>query len=274
MKYKTFRALVMGGGLLAGFGACWAVCSADEPLPRAARPGAADAASAGGGAGNPASRFAASPGLRDVDRDMLALLRSPVVEKIKDGTAGKPYKINLYSDDRVRFNRAKVDLDRDEKADESWSFDAEGNITRKVAPADDEHYTQTLRLDLMSGWLDLTTGALPQADASRTPTPAAGVGTGGGTGPRDIDRDMAALLKMPVQQKIKDATKGKPYKINLYSDDGLRFQRAKVDLDRDDKWDESWTFGADGSTERQVAPADDERYAEVWVLHAGTWTKK
>lgn len=47
-----------------------------------------------------------------------------------------------------------------------------------------------------------------------------------------------ALLSQPVQEKIKDATKEKPYKANLYSDDGARWNHAKVDLDRDDKDDE------------------------------------
>ena len=73
---------------------------------------------------------------------------------------------------------------------------------------------------------------------------------------------------------VKDAIKGKPYKVNLYSDDGTHFTRVKLDLDRDDKWDESWTFDADGGIERKVAPADDENYSETWLLDHGAWKKK
>src|SRR5439155_1488816 len=58
---------------------------------------------------------------------------------------------------------------------------------------------------------------------------------------RPVDQDALALLARPVGGKMKDATAGKPYKINLYSDDGRRWSRLKVDLDRDDRWDESWT---------------------------------
>lgn len=86
---------------------------------------------------------------------------------------------------------------------------------------------------------------------------------------REVDTLMLALLQRPVQDKIKDASKGRPFKINLYSDDGTRFNRAKVDLDRDDRWDEKWTFKPDGSTEREVAPNDDENYQLRFVLEAG-----
>jgi hypothetical protein len=93
-------------------------------------------------------------------------------------------------------------------------------------------------------------------------------------GLRAVDNDMMALVKGPAQEKVKDATKGKPYKINLYSDDGQRFNRAKVDLNSNDKWDESWTFDASGSIERKAAPADDENYTQVYSLVGGAWKLK
>lgn len=87
-------------------------------------------------------------------------------------------------------------------------------------------------------------------------------------GLRDLDVLMLALIEQPVQAKIKDASRGRPFKINLYSDDDTRFNRAKVDLDRDDQWDEKWTFKPGGVIEREVAPNDDENYAERFVLEA------
>ncbi len=72
-------------------------------------------------------------------------------------------------------------------------------------------------------------------------------------------------------KKLKDAAKGKSWKVNLYQDDGeSTMNRAKVDIDRDDKWDEKWTFKADSVT-RKVAPADDEDYTEVFAWDGGTW---
>ncbi len=75
--------------------------------------------------------------------------------------------------------------------------------------------------------------------------------------------------------KIKDASKGAPYKVNLYQDaDSPVMNRAKVDYDRDEKWDEKWTFAPDGSVEREVAPADDENYTESWIYRNDGWSRK
>lgn len=71
--------------------------------------------------------------------------------------------------------------------------------------------------------------------------------------------------------KVKDVFKGRSYKINLYQDDGhSTVNRAKVDLDRDDKWDEKWTFDV-GRISKQVAPDDDENYTRTFVRQGDTW---
>lgn len=80
---------------------------------------------------------------RELDDAVMGLLSRPVEEKIKDAIRGQRYKVNLYSDDKVRWNRAKVDLDRDDKFDEKWDFKPDGAVERQVAPADDEVYTET-----------------------------------------------------------------------------------------------------------------------------------
>lgn len=91
-------------------------------------------------------------------------------------------------------------------------------------------------------------------------------------GPDAREVDVLLLLdwngRSISERKQKDVTKGKPYKVNVYQDVGHdRVNRAKVDLDRDDKWDEKWTFEPDGGVTRQVAPADDESYTvqERWA---------
>jgi hypothetical protein len=290
MKYRTFRNIVSMvlflalGGTCYGCYAWWQKSLADEEFARrdaarreeaeaarrreedaarlAQRSAAATEASAPV-SGGPAAWLSAS-GLRDVDRDALTALQRPVTDKIKDAAKGKPWKINVYADDGQRFNRLKIDLDRDEQDDETWTIFADGHIERKVSSKDDGSFDRAFRLE-MSGWVDM------QAPTAATATPATTTTTGG---LRPVDRDMLALVgSLTPTEKVKDATKGKPYKINLYSDDGRRFNRAKVDLDRDDKWDESWTWkGSD--IERQVAPADDERYTEVWLLTGDVWKKK
>lgn len=292
MKYRTFRNIVSMvlflalGGTCYGCYAWWQKSLADEEFARrdaalreeaeaarrrkedaarlAQRVAAATTASAPV-SGGPAAWLSAS-GLRDVDRDALTALQRPVTDKIKDAAKGKAWKINVYADDGQRFNRLKIDLDRDEQDDETWTIFADGHIERKVSSKDNGSFDGAFRLE-MSGWVDM------QAPAAATAAPAATTTTTAG-GLRPVDRDMLALVgSLTPTGKVKDATKGKPYKINLYSDDGQRFNRAKVDLDRDDKWDESWTWkGSD--IERQVAPADDERYSEVWLLSGEAWKKK
>lgn len=76
--------------------------------------------------------------------------------------------------------------------------------------------------------------------------------------------------------KIKDAIPGQ-VKVNLYADGGQGVNRAKLDLDRDDKFDEKWTFERAGGTwkvKRQVAPNDDEKYTLEYRLQEGRWVQK
>ncbi len=306
MKYRNFRnivALVLFaslGGTCYGCYGCWQRALAQEEADRrtaqkafeeqraqdeAAAAAAAlaearraaevvqsSAADAAMRTKTPGAYWSRAPGLRAIDKEVLLVLDRPVVEKIKDASSGKPYKINAYSDDKKRFNRLKIDLDRDEKADESWTIKDDGSIERKVAERDDEKYNQSLRLDIMNGWMPNNSVAVPVAGLSEA-IDGIGLLSHGDPGPalRAVDRDMLALLKGPVKDKIKDGTPGKRYKINLYSDDGNRFNRAKIDLNRNDKWDESWTFNVDGSIEIKAAPLDDENYTQVRTVAGGPW---
>lgn len=216
-------------------------------------------------ASTPGAYWLTAHGLRPVDVAALTVLGQPVVDKIKDAARGKPWKINVYADDGVRFNRVKLDLDRDEKDDESWTIFADGRIERKVSSTDNGTMDDAFRLE-QSGWVDMRSPPTETALPAATATQAAA---------RPVDTDLLELVRrLAVQDKVKDATRGKAYKINLYSDDGARFNRAKVDLNRNDKWDESWTFRSATDIERQVAPADDEHYTEVYQFIDRAWVKK
>ncbi len=292
MKYRTFRNLVAMGLFLAMGGTCygcyawWHSKLAEEEVQRAALEAERQAEAARLTAARlsaaqatttttttptsapTASHWLSAKGLREVDTAALQALQRPVVDKIKDAAKGKPYKINVYADDGARFNRVKIDLDRDEKEDESWTIFADGHIERKVSTKDNGSMDAAFRLE-MSGWVDMS--APPPTTTTTTPTPTTAAGGGA---LRAVDNDVMALVKsLSVVEKVKDATKGKAYKVNLYSDDGKTFNRAKIDLDRDDKWDESWTWKG-GTIERQVSPADNDQYSELWVLNGGTWQKK
>lgn len=117
---------------------------------------------------------------------------------------------------------------------------------------------------------DPQTQPSPDPNAMRPPDPPAGA-----IPLRDMDQKILAAAAAGVSgDKAKDAIKGGAYKVNLYRDSGKSaVNRAKVDLDRDEKWDEKWTWDG-GAVERQVAPADDEKYTEIYVLSGRAWVKK
>jgi len=230
---------VIGAGVLVGTAAKQArEVEAAQPQPQPVQPVAAPVAPA-------PAQTSESVALSYQGKNIL----SP---KLKDVTKGKPYKINVYQDEgHTTVNRLKIDLDRDDAWDEKWTFDSDG-ISRQVAPNDDEVYGEP-QTWTGSGW----TGDVDPAPA---PAPA--------TGMSPIEAAAMAYKGRNLgSKKLKDVTKGKPYKINVYQDDGkTTANRLKIDLDRDDQWDEKWTFDGDGVT-RQVASADNETYdvEQAWT---------
>ncbi len=286
MKYKTFRALVVTGvALLAGFGIwqCKRAGDAQAALREQAR--RADAAAWAARPEAEPPRVASGSGIADVpgltgnvagqtpEAYLLATLGTPASEeKLKDVTGGHGSKINVYNEGG-QWARAKVDHDRDEKWDEKWSLDG-AIVVRQIAPNDDDDYTRELRR-LGDAWVEPGAAVadvpapIAAAAAVATPPVAAPVSTG-----RPVDAAVLRALEAPAQEKIKDATGSTPYKVNLYSDDKVRWNRVKIDLDRDEKWDEKWTIAADGSIEREVAPADDEQYSEKYHRAGTEWAPR
>lgn len=73
--------------------------------------------------------------------------------------------------------------------------------------------------------------------------------------------------------KGKDVHKGVAYKINVYMDSGKStVNRAKVDANRNDKFDDKYTFDGETIT-LQRAPADDEHYTETYHWNGSGWSR-
>lgn len=111
------------------------------------------------------------------------------------------------------------------------------------------------------------------------PAPTEEAPKGDGLALRPMDKEILdRLAGTASSDKVKDAFPGKPYKVNLYRENGAsKFNRVKIDLDRDDKWDEKWSVEDDAGQEvikRQVAPNDDEKYTDEFRLKAGAWVPK
>lgn len=95
---------------------------------------------------------------------------------------------------------------------------------------------------------------------------------------RPMDDELLRLAGSRVAgDKVKDAIPGRPYKINLYVEGG-RVVRAKVDLNRNEKWDEKWSFEIEGGApvvKRQVSPTDDDtNYPLKYRILNGAWVKE
>jgi hypothetical protein len=160
----------------------------------------AQAADAAARAKDPGAFWLRAANLRPVDRDALQLLGRPVVDKIKDGARGKPWKINVYADDGRRFSRLKIDLDRDEKDDESWTVHEDGRIDRKVASADDGQFDRHDELSL-DGWRGDAPPAAPAAAASTSSASSASSASAGPGGLRPVVNDLLQLARsLPVRQ--------------------------------------------------------------------------
>ena len=177
MRYRTFRALVIGGVLAASGGAIGAciACSSSGDAPaasastavakRPSKPPSGDAPATGtGAAASPAATSAANgpplaegeEALRPMDQEILDLAAKSISgDKVKDAIKGRAWKVNLYKDaGHAKVNRLKIDLNRNDKWEEKWTFedDDTGKVKREVAPNDDENYTLSYRL-LAGKWV-------------------------------------------------------------------------------------------------------------------------
>ncbi|MHC4829477.1 MAG: hypothetical protein ACYTFT_03845 [Planctomycetota bacterium] len=302
MKYKTFRNLaavtvvsLIGGGLYLATREDDPPKLRHVPTPRHAptpRTGLSGRTStpppttaSGLRATSPPIGALVAPGLRPIDKSILAFLQRPMSgAKVKDAFNTQPYKVNIYRDaGNVRANRLKIDLDRDERWDEKWTIEGPGQIKREVAPLDNETYTQTFHLT-PAGWAVKTNAtaapaaAIPATSAvapPRTATPALPAGD-----PlRAIDTRIIGLLTQGISgSKLKDAFPRDKTKVSLYRDAGhARVNRIKVDLDRDERWDEKWTIEQDASgrdkISRKISPRDDDNHTIERELRQGVWVK-
>lgn len=116
------------------------------------------------------------------------------------------------------------------------------------------------------------------AAPERAAVPAARAALASKTPLRELDRELLQLYaqgSMPA--KLKDVFPSRPYKVNLYVEGGL-LVRAKVDLNRNGKWDEKWSFEAAAQApviKRQVSPTDDDTsYPLTYKVVDKGWVQK
>jgi len=242
IRYQVVRNIA----LLVGAGSIIAVCAGGDPAAPPAKVATAPPATA-----PPAAHLV---NVQVTDAVIIAAADKPVPGgKIKDAFNGKtPVKVNIYDDngDGVA-DRVKLDRNRDETWDESW--------TRKDGVWERGDGTV---------WKN---GAWTGPGAALTPMEAVPAATPAVSGVEGLKLEVAKVILegKATSEKIKDYTKGRGPKFNIYDDDkDGRWDRAKADYDRDDTWDESWTRTGN-SLERK-----DTKTNKIMVFEGGVWKDK
>jgi len=73
--------------------------------------------------------------------------------------------------------------------------------------------------------------------------------------------------------KQKDVSHGQPYKIDVYQDAGKSsVNRVKVHANRNNKWDDKYTFEPSKIT-LEHSPKDDEKYSETYHWSGSHWVR-
>lgn len=120
--------------------------------------------------------------------------------------------------------------------------------------------------------------APPKAAPPKAATPAQRplVSSNGGNNFRDqLIVDYLSSHRQATGDKVKDALPREAFKVNLYADNGSpTWTRLKVDLDRDEKWDEKWDLENGQPVKRHVSTRDNDVYDLEFRWQAGGWTEK
>ena len=286
IKLRSFLAIIVGIGCASAF-LLFKACKSSEPPPKPGdvivkpkpEPTPTPTPTPPEPTPTPSGQEMAA---RAWDADVIAWSKKTISgDKQKDVSKNKPYKINVYREaGHATVNRAKVDVNRNDKWDEKYTFDG-NTITLEIAPADDENYTKTYHWT-GSAWLPEGAtpdqGSAPKPDTAAKPDTAPKPDNGGAKidlPARSYDAEVIAWKdKSIASDKEKDVSKGKSYKINVYKDAGqTNVNRAKVDVNRNDKFDEKYTFEP-GKITLQRAPNDDEQYTETYHWTGSGWTKQ
>ncbi len=109
---------------------------------------------------------------------------------------------------------------------------------------------------------------MPPVDAAIAPVATSDLAA------RPYDADVLAWrTKTAPKGEIKDAAPHASYELDLYQDGGEpTIDRAKLDANRNGKWDDKYTFDGNSIT-LEHAPADDEKYTERYHWNGSGWTK-
>jgi hypothetical protein len=196
--------------------------------------------------------------LRKMDRQIFALLKGGAdKKKVAKAFSRAAPKVTVDARAADQPARVVIDLDGDGRSDEEWRVEPGGQAVR-TARARNEVRDDVFHLEGEQWKLVAGTGK----SATQEVVPPAPL--------RPFDKVILAKAGKP-DDEVADATPGKPYRVQLSKEMGSkRLNRAKVDLDRDGKWDETWWMES-SIVRRNVSPRDDGNYPDRYRLVNGKW---
>lgn len=152
-----------------------------------------------------------------------------------------------------------------------------------MAQAGDSPFNRFMAL-LVSGTVLATLAAFsvwPAASALPDPALASVFGGQASVAPKArpvswpvaIDEVLLAASQSPAKNgRVRDQDPTAPYKINIYQDaDRATANRAKVDLDRDGRWDIKVEFPERGVVQLKHAPNDDDVHNQRYRFTTDGW---
>lgn len=192
-------------------------------------------------------------------------------ERIADGVVTA-----IQEDGYDTIGRLEVDLDDDRGIDEVWVFQP-NQVVRHVASRDDGQFDRAW-LWTGAGWVR----AQRPGELVVTPAPSLSGWVRGLFAPpppppllRAVDLDVLAWRGRDLGgARTVEIARGKPWRILLVQEEGgAAITRARVDLDRDEWFDERITFRGD-TVIREVSTADDGRYDQAWRWVGSGWAPR
>ena len=207
-------------------------------------------------------------------------------ERLEDVESRRVWRVDLVQLDGLEsLSEALVDFDRDERYDERWEFFTDGRIRRHHSSEDDGRYDV---VEMRSGdaWVPTVAAAnigLPEDVEQAIGSAIAAAANA----PREEDAEAAVTDGVRAQAEIwlltqqgrtlrlpleRDAREGVSWYVDLYQEDGAStITGAHLDLDRDGRADQRWTYEGEERVLREVSSGDDELYDQVWEWSDEGW---
>ncbi|MFK7999846.1 MAG: hypothetical protein AB8H86_09625 [Polyangiales bacterium] len=210
-------------------------------------------------------------------------------ERLEDVEARRVWRVDLVQLDGLdALSEALVDFDRDDRYDERWEFFTDGRIRRHHSSEDDGRY-DVVEMREGDEWVPAEAPAGVGLPEDVEQAIGSAIAATGENAPSEEEAETAIAEGVRSQAEIwlltqqgrsldvpleRDARGGVPWYVDLYQEEGSSMiTGARLDLDRDGRADQRWTYEGEERVQREVSTRDDEVYDEVWEWTDAGWSE-